>query len=46
MKKSKKRSGIQKRYLKYTAALLGLALLLSSFGVAECEEPADEFHCR
>ena len=33
MKKSKKRSGIQKRYLKYTAALLGLALLLSSFGV-------------
>lgn len=34
MKKKKKRSGIQKRYLKYTAALLGLALLLSSLGVA------------
>ena len=34
MKKNKKRSGIQKRYLKYTAGLLGLALLLSSLGVA------------
>ncbi len=33
MKNKKKRSGIQKRYLKYTAALLGLALLLSSLGV-------------
>lgn len=33
MKKARKRSGIQRRYLKYTAALLGLALLLSSLGV-------------
>ena len=33
MIKHKKRSGIQKRYLKYTIALLGLALLLSSLGV-------------
>lgn len=33
MKKSKKTSGIQRRYLKYTVALLGLALLLSSAGV-------------
>lgn len=33
MKKNKKMSGIQRRYLKYTAALLGLTLLLSSVGV-------------
>lgn len=33
MKKTKKSSGIQRKYLKYTAALLGLALLLSSLGV-------------
>ena len=33
MKKNRKTSGIQRRYLKYTAALLGLALLLSSVGV-------------
>lgn len=33
MIKHKKRSGIQKRYLKYTIALLGLALFLSSLGV-------------
>ena len=33
MRKDGKRSGIQRRYLKYTAALLGLALLLSSLGV-------------
>lgn len=34
MKHYKKGSGIQRRYLKYTAALLGAALLLSSVGVA------------
>lgn len=33
MKQYKKGSGIQRRYLKYTAALLGAALLLSSVGV-------------
>lgn len=33
MKKDKKKSGIQRRYLKYTAVLLGIALLLSSLGV-------------
>ena len=33
VRKDGKRSGIQRRYLKYTAALLGLALLLSSLGV-------------
>lgn len=33
MIKHKRLSGIQKRYLKYTIALLGLALLLSSLGV-------------
>ena len=33
MKKIRKSSGIQQRYLRYTAALLGLALLLSSLGV-------------
>ena len=33
MKKKKKISGIQKRYLQYTTALLVLALLLSSIGV-------------
>lgn len=32
MKRNEKVSGIQKKYLKYTAALLGLALLLSSLG--------------
>ena len=32
MKRNEKASGIQKKYLKYTAALLGLALLLSSLG--------------
>ena len=32
-KNGKKRSGIQRRYLKYTGVLLGLALLLSSLGV-------------
>ena len=33
VRKDGKKSGIQRRYLKYTAALLGLALLLSSLGV-------------
>ena len=33
VRRDQKRSGIQRRYLKYTAALLGLALLLSSLGV-------------
>lgn len=33
MMKQVKKSGIRRRYLKYTAALLGLALLLSSLGV-------------
>lgn len=32
MKRKEKVSGIQKKYLKYTAALLGLALFLSSLG--------------
>lgn len=32
----KKKSGIQRRYLRYTIALLGLALLLSSLGVGIC----------
>lgn len=31
--KKRKRSGIRRRYLKYTAALLGLALILSILGV-------------
>ena len=41
MKRNEKVSGIQKKYLKYTAALLGLALLLSTWGPPVCEEQAD-----
>ena len=40
VRKDGKRSGIQRRYLKYTAALLGLALL------AQCAGQADEIHYR
>ena len=36
MKWKYKKSGIQRRYLKYTVALMVLALLLSNLGVGFC----------